>query len=241
MVSKEKFWEVSKEKKNSQYKFPEGISFLLFGIVGGLTFIFAYTQNLSPLLLGMFLLFHILFAMRTNYNTFHPSALLHFYHGLTGIGLFSMVFVTIGYYFTWILNGGSIEAQRSAELCVIFIYYMLIWVLFASITIIGVYFSVSTIVLWFPYFVQNNDGYEAPFILYIIVVLMGIFALGGWFTHLNFLCSSIFQKEHYGDLTESYHATSKWVAVVSVICGIVFIFIERIIFAGILEELSLNL
>ena len=158
-----------------------------------------------------------------------------------------MFIVSFSYFFTWIVNGFDSCALFHAEISVIYSYLMLISVVFAGITPIGIYFAVRAVVFWFPYFLEidgnildNSIQLNIPIILYIEVIIVSLMCLGTWFTFIKFIYNALSGKESYGDQTQIYKKTAKWVGVITTFLGVLLIYIDILNSSYIIDSLTIT-
>ena len=212
-----------------------------------LTLILAFLHILTPIYMLLILATHILIIKLTVFNEKNPHPLLHFNRNFEGTVLLSMFIVTFSYFFSWIINGFNSNAVFLAEICVIYSYLMLISVIFAGITPIGIYFAVRAIVFWFPYFLQidgeiidNGTQLNLPIILYIEVIIISLMCLGTWFTFVKYIYNALSGKESYGDQTLKYKKTAKWVGIITFFLGVLLIYIDFLISNYLLESFVIS-
>ncbi len=209
-----------------------------------LTIFLAFRHILTPIYMLLILATHILIIKLTIFNEKNPHPLLHFNRNFEGTVLLSMFIVTFSYFFSWIINGFNSNAVFIAEICVIYSYLMLISVIFAGISPIGIFFAVRAIVFWFPYFLQidgkildNGIQLNLPIILYIEVIIISLMCLGTWFTFAKYIYNALSGKESYMDQTLQYKKTAKWVGIISTFLGVLLIYIDFLISNYILGSL----
>ncbi len=220
-------------------KFPharEEISTIFLIGLAFLTIFLAFLHLLTPIYMLLILTAHVLIIKFTNFNERNPHPLLHFNRNFEGTVLLSMFIVSFSYFFTWTINGFDLNAVFLAETCVYFTYLMLISVVFAGITPIGIYFAVKAVVFWFPYFLEidgnileNGTRLNLPIILYTIVIIISLMCLGTWFTFIKFIYNALSGKESYGDQTQIYKITAKWFGIITTFLGALLIYIDIII------------
>jgi len=224
------------DKKLPRARIREEISTIFLVSLAILTLFLAFLHVLIPIYMLLILATHILIIKFTNFNERNPHPILHFNRNLEGTILLSMIIVTFSYFFTWIVNGFDSSAVFQAEICVIYSYLMLISVIFAGITPIGIYFAVRAVVFWFPHLLKidgnildNSIQLNIPIILYIEVIIVSLMSLGTWFTFIKFIYNALSGKESYGDQTQIYKKTAKWVGVITTFLGVLLIYIDILI------------
>ncbi len=225
----------------------EEISTILLIALAILTLYLALLHILTPIYMLLILSAHILIIKFTAFNEKNPHPILHFNRNFEGTILLSMFIVAFSYFFSWIVGGFNSNAVFFAEISVIYSYLMLISVLFAGITPIGIYFAVRAVVFWFPYFLQidgkildNGTQLNIPIILYIEVIIISLMCLGTWFTFVKYIYNALSGKESYGDQTLQYKKTAKWVGIITVFLGVLLIFVDFLISNYILGSLAIS-
>ncbi len=184
----------------------------------------------------LILTIHILIIKVTNFNERNPHPLLHFSRNFEGTVLLSMFIASFSYFLSWIISGFDIDAIYLAEITLIFSYFMLISVIFAGITPIGIYFAIRIVYFWFPYFLdidgnilENGTQLNLPITLYIEVIIISLMCLGTWFTFIKFVYNSLSGKESYGDQTQKYKFIGKWYGIITIFLGVLLIYIDILI------------
>ena len=147
-----------------------------------------------------------------------------------------MFIISFSYFLSWIISGFDLDAIFLAEITVIYSYFMLISVLFAGITPIGIYFAIRIVYFWFPYFLdidgnilENGTQLNLPITLYIEVIIISLMCLGTWFTFIKFIYNSLSGKQSYGDQTQNYKKTGKWYGIITTFLGALLIYIDILI------------
>lgn len=225
----------------------EEISTIFLICLAILTIFLAFLHMLTPIFMLIILTTHIIILKFTDFNERNPHPILHFSRNFEGTVLLSMFIVSFSYFFTWIIKGFDSSAVFHAEICVIYSYLMLVSVIFAGITPIGIYFAVRAVVFWFPYFLEiegkifdNGIQLNIPIILYIEVIIISLMCLGTWFTFIKFIYNALSGKESYGDQTQIYKKTAKWVGIITTFLGALLIYIDLLISNYIIESLIIT-
>lgn len=240
---------IKEEKSPLVKKFPyvrEEISIIFLIGISILTIFLAFIHFLTPIYMLLILAAHILIIKITNFNEKNPHPILHFNRNFEGTILLSMFIVSFSYFFSWSINGFDLDAVSLGEICVIYSYLMLISVIFAGITPLGIYFAVKVVVFWFPYFLkiegkilENGTLLNLPIILYLEVIIISLLCLGTWFTFIKFIYNALSGKENYGDQTQIYKKTAKWVVVITTFLGGLLIYVDFLISNYIIESLTI--
>lgn len=229
-----------KEEKTLQTKkiprIREEISILLLVGLGITAFVLSMFHYLIPIYMFLILGAHTLIIKVTDFNEKNPHPFLHFNRNFEGTIILSLFLAAFSYFFSYIIYGFNSYAVFIAELCVFYFYLMLLYVILAGITILGIYFAVQSIVLWFPYFIRIDgttikNGAQSiqinlPIILYIDVVLISLMCLGTWFTFTKFIHNSISGKESYGRQTQTYMKTAKLFVIITTILGGFIVYLD---------------
>jgi len=243
---------IKEEKSPLVKKFPhiyarEEISTIFLICLAILTIFLAFLHVLTPIYMLLLLAIHILIIKFTKFNERNPHPILHFNRNFEGTVLLSMFIVSFSYFFTWIINGFDSSAIFHGEICVIFSYLMLISVIFAGITPIGIYFAVRAVVFWFPHFLvidgnilDNGTLLNISIILYIEVIIVSLMCLGTWFTYVKSIYNGLSGKESYGDQTQIYKKTAKWVGVITTFLGVLLIYVDILISNYIIDSLIIT-
>ncbi|MHA1674546.1 MAG: hypothetical protein ACTSYI_13085 [Promethearchaeota archaeon] len=213
---------------------PEEFSIFLNMLVSGWIIYLALLDHLNSWLLIVLLLIHVIVLYITKYHEFSPSVILHFLRPLQGILIIAPFLSVITFFFTVIGGNFTPEVFLLANKCVLIVYLMLIWTLFAAISLIGIYFSIFVIVRWFPYLVQIAASFNTPFILYIMSVLIALIGIGCWITIVHALYTTIAQKQDYGDQSKQYRQIGFIFLLITVITSIGFFFAEKLLWNEIL-------
>ncbi|UYP45107.1 hypothetical protein NEF87_001392 [Candidatus Lokiarchaeum ossiferum] len=180
---------------------------ILFMLAAGVFFL-SSLNRLTPLLMLSFLLFHFFICGLTRFNEHEAHPIWHFNRGNQGLLIFSIGLVSLGYFITYFLDNGSgtvLDANIRANLVVKYSYVMVLWAIVASISPLGIYFVVSSVVLWFPFLVRMISSINTPFMLYINVIVVAFLSLGVWITQCVFLYKSIFNREDHGPNNQKFH------------------------------------
>lgn len=208
---------------------PEWVNYgILFGI-SVCVFLLSSLNRLTPPLLLSFLVFHFLICGLTRFNEHETHPVWHFNRGNQGLLLLSIVLISLGYFITYFLDNGSgtiLDANIRANLVVEYSYIMLLWPLIASISPFGIYFAVSSIVIWFPYLIRMISSINTPFMLYINIIFVALLSLGVWITQCIFFYKVIFNREDYGPNTQKYHQYGILHAILGGILSICLIIFE---------------
>jgi hypothetical protein len=235
------------DKKLPRARVREEISTIFLICLAILTIFLAFLHVLTPIYMLLILAIHVLIVKFTVFNEKNPHPLLHFSRNFEGTVLLSMFIVSFSYYFSWIINGFDSGAVFHAEISVIYSYLMLISVFFAGITPIGIYFAVRAVFFWFPHFLDidgkildNRIQLNIPIILYIEVIIISLMCLGTWFTFIKFIYNALSDKESYGNQTQIYKKTAKWVGIISTFLGVLLIYIDILISNYIIESLVIT-
>ncbi len=234
---------VSTNKKKHEFlksSIREELSLIFLTVLAIITYILAKNHKLTPILMILCITCHFFICSLTNFQEDEAPSYLHFNRSIEGIILISMVVTGFSYFFTYIFDGGlDIESSiKRAELCTQLSYYMLLWPLLAGISLIGLYFVITSISRWFPFIVQEVQNLETPFILYIEVIIIGLLALGTWLTYTILIYNALFKKEEYGKMNEIYAKASKNYLIFHFFMGIIFILFESNIFEILIEFLK---
>jgi hypothetical protein len=88
----------------------------------------------------------------------------HLLRPVHGIIIIALILVEIAYFFTWILEGFTETAIVRAQYSVVITFFMLLWALFAGITLLGIYFAYS---VQYGLFGWSDHTFNTPFILYM--------------------------------------------------------------------------
>ncbi len=242
---------IKEEKSPLVKKFPhaharEEISTIFLICLAILTIFLAFLHFLTPIYILLILAAHVFIMKFTDFNEKNPHPILHFNRNFEGTVMLSMFIVSFSYFFTWIINGFDSGAVFLAEICVIYTYLMLISVIFAGITPLGIFFAVKAVVFWFPYFLKidglilsNGTELNLPIIMYIEVIIISLMCLGTWFTLIKFIYNALSGKENYGDQTQIYKKTAKWFGVITIFIGVLLIYIDKLISNYIITSLSI--
>ncbi len=208
---------------------PEEVSIFLNMLVSGWIIYLAISDLLNSWHLIVLLLIHVIILYITQYHEFSPSVTLHFLRPLQGILIIAPFLSAVTFFFTIIGGNFTPEVFLRANKCVLIIYAMLIWVLFASLSLIGIYFSIFVIVRWFPYLVQIAPSFNTPFILYIMSVLIALIGIGCWITIVHALYTTIAQKQDFGDQSKHFRQMGLIFLLITVITSIGFFFAEKLL------------
>jgi hypothetical protein len=206
---------------------PEWVGMSLLLGVAGVTIFLARTYALSPGILLALIIFHYGIVALTAFKEKTPTPFSHFSHPVMGVVILSMLLVGLAFFVTLLLEGLSSTSLERAQIAVSYTYFMLLWAVSSSITTGGIYFAVSVIVLWFPYYVQIARYTDPPFILYLLLIGIAFMSLGLWLTQLNFLYTAIFEREDFGPQSKRFKYWGWIIGILSSLLCIVLILLEK--------------
>jgi len=217
---------------------PEWVGVSLLLGVAGVSVFLARTYTLSPGVLFALIFLHFGIVGMTAFKEKTPTPFSHFSHPVVGVVVISMLLVGLAFFVTLLLEGLSISSLERAQVAVSYTYFMLLWAVSSALTTVGIYFAVSVIVLWFPYFVRIAQYTDPPFILYLLLVGIAFMSLGVWLTQLNFLYTAIFQREDFGPQSKRFKYWGWIMTVLASLLGVVLILIEKHILAYFLNLIA---
>jgi hypothetical protein len=235
-----KMQNLNEEKRVRKILLPEEISLIFLAIVAGITFLLSSYHILTPILMLLCFCSHFIICFRTNFKKSKVPSYLHFNRSIEGVLIISMLLVAISYFFTLIFDGGTGETTTAifrAELCVTYTYIMLIWVIIAGISVVGIYFAVSVVVVWFPYYIQVVTSINTPLILYFDVIILALMGLGAWITYLSFISSAILSLEDFMGSGRKYKRNAIIHCAITSIIGLLLILFNRSIWQWLIELL----
>ena len=206
---------------------PEWLGTSILLGIAGVTIFLARTYMLTPgILLGLIIL-HFIIVSISEFKEKSPSPILHFSHPAVGVVVLSMILIGLAFFVTLLLEGFAEISLIRAQVAVSYTYFMLLWAVFSSLTTVGVYFAVSVIVLWFPYYVRIARYTDPPFILYMLLIIIAFMSLGLWLTQIKFLFTAMFEREDFGSKSKNFRNWGWIVAISSSLLGIALIFFEK--------------
>jgi hypothetical protein len=196
--------------------------------------ILAIHHQLSPglFLILLFILFFCAGFAQINYAT--PSPWLHFNRNFEGLLFSATPLMALFYFITWIWDGMTPMAQYRAELMVVYGYFLFIWVVFADVPILGIYFAVRVFSFWSLQFIWQYGPMNLPFVFYVSGILYSLMGLGMWFTSTASLVRVLIRKDSYGEQTDHYFRVAKIIFPVKFVLGLALIFMEQFIAGEIL-------
>ncbi|MHA1612210.1 MAG: hypothetical protein ACTSVZ_10950 [Promethearchaeota archaeon] len=204
----------------------EEASIFLNMLISVLIIYLALLDQLNPWQLGAILIIHIGIIYITYYDEFSPPVILHFLRPLQGILIIAPFLSATTFFFTIIGGNFTAETFMRARMSVLIIYLMLIWTMFAAVSVIGIYFSIFVIVRWFPYLVRIAPSFGTPFILYIMSVLIAFIGVGCWMTLSHALYTTIGQKQDFGDRSKEFQKMGIIFLIITAITSFGLIFAE---------------
>jgi hypothetical protein len=232
-------WWVPKHISNKFKPFNEGLTTIILIGIAASTCILAVYHLLPPWLMFLFLLIHLVCCLITRVDNKHPAAWHHFHRNFEGIIVISTPWVALFYFVTWFSEGLVPYAQFRAELLVVYAYFMLIWVWFAEIPYIGIYFVIRIWFFWSRMFIANYGFADPPFMFLISSFFCSLLALGPWITSSITLTNAVFKREYFGEQTLQYRRAAVILLPLKLIMGIILIFCETILADFILTNLPL--
>jgi len=121
----------------------------------------------------------------------------------------------------------TINAVNRATFCVSITYIVWLWAVISSLSILGGYFAVMSIVVWFPYLSSIDAQISTPLILYFSVIFTALFACAAWITCFIFYFGDLSKREHYGPKTDQYRKVAMVTISFSFAIGIIAIIFHR--------------
>lgn len=225
-------------------KWPKPIKEWVLCVISVIILVFccylAIYHLLSPIIFIIILgvLFGSALFVTIKYQNVNPWH--HFNRNFEGILFSSTPLMALFYFITWIWDGMTPIAQYRAELMVIYGYFLFIWVVFADIPIIGIYFSVRVFSFWTLQIIWQYGDIDLPFVFYVSGILYSLMGLGVWFTSTAGLIRVLIRKDSYGDQTSKYIQTAKVILPLKLIIGVILIIFEQNIASAILNVIPFD-
>jgi hypothetical protein len=209
--------------KKSQPPIKEGPACVILLSLVGIVFHLAQNHILNLFILLIGVLTHFFILSKTKFNESSPHPVIHFNRSVEGLLIIALPLATLSYLITYILEGFTEKAAIRADICIVYSILMIFWLIFASISPLGIYFAITEFTYWSPLFLNSIPNFEPPFIIYPMVFLYALMGVGMWFTHITYLLGAIRKKEYYGEQTEQYQKYAPRVIILQTIIGIIFI------------------
>lgn len=226
MQNESQQWWVPKPISNKFKIFNEGMTtVILIGMAIGTCYLAIY-HLLPPWLLFLIVIIHIFCCFLTRIDNKHPNPWHHFNRNLEGIVVISTPWAALFYYVTWFSEGLASYAQFRAELLVVYAYFMLIWVWFAEIPYIGIYFVIRIWFFWSRLFIAQYGFTDPPFMFLISSFFCSLLALGPWITSSITLTNTLLRREYFGEQTTQYRRVAAILLPMKIIIGIILIIYE---------------
>jgi hypothetical protein len=168
----------------------------------------AISHTLPPLIMFWLGGLHFIVLSLTRFNESDPHPILHFTRPIEGPIVAGTPLVMMTYFITILIEGSDPKAIERAEICAVFFYFMLVVVIMAGITIIGIYFAIRAFWYW-SWFLSAYPGYNPPFIIYPGVFIIFLMGLGVWYTLIRFLTGALSKNEYYGEKTAEYQKIAR--------------------------------
>jgi len=178
----------------------EDIGILIFLTIISINLYFALNNTLQPLVNSLTFIGHtlIFFFIDFNENNIHPF--FHFNRGYEGSLIIATPFSFFAYIITWFLEGMDNFASQRAEISLLYTYLILLWFMFGITNIFGFVFLYIMIFKWHPMILRNFiPAFQTqPLILIPELILLIIFSMFGYFSHVSLLWGSIKKKDNFG-------------------------------------------
>ena len=188
----------------------------------------ALSHQLFPSVILLICCTHFFLLGITNFNETSPPPLLHFYRSIEGVVVIALPLGTFFYFMTYFIEGRSDLAMEQAEISLLFVFFLAIWVLLAGLTVFGFYFAVRIFWYWADFLGLYMYG-NYPFIVYPGVLILGLMAVATWFTHLRFLYGALNGQENMGKGNETYREYAKPTIIISILTGTALLVWETVI------------